>query len=215
MIETIRLEGMLPKVFAGEHSKKSQIWLTRLEFRRGEKYLVTAESGAGKSSLCSYIYGARVDFSGRLFFNDKDTASFSMPKWQRIRRRHIAYLPQDLMLFPELSAIDNIRLKNNLTKSLDEKRIEHWMEELGIAFRRDYPAGKMSVGQLQRVALIRALCQPFDFLLLDEPVSHLDEENNRLVARLVEDRCHELGAAVISTSVGTPLLLDGAVKLKL
>ena len=82
------------------------------------------------------------------------------------------------------------------------------MRRLGILFRRDYPAGRMSIGQQQRLAIIRALCQPFDFILLDEPVSHLDEENNRIAAEIIAEEARRQGAGIISTSVGNHLLLD-------
>ena len=90
-----------------------------------------------------------------------------------------------------------------------------WMERLGIASRRDYPAGRMSIGQQQRVAIIRSVCQPFDFLLLDEPVSHLDEENNRIAAALIAEEAERQGAGIISTSVGNHLLLDYNHRLRL
>ena len=95
------------------------------------------------------------------------------------------------------------------------KRVEVWMDRLGIASRRDYPAGRLSIGQQQRVALIRSLCQPFDFILLDEPVSHLDEANNRIAARIVEEEASRQGAGIITFSVGNPLLIENPEKLNL
>ena len=80
---------------------------------------------------------------------------------------------------------------------------------------KDYPVGKMSVGQQQRVGIIRALCQPFDFILLDEPVSHLDSRNNLIAARIIAEEADRQGAGIISTSVGNPLLLEDALTLKL
>lgn len=191
------------------------MWKRELSFRRGEQYQIEAASGGGKSSLCAYIYGARVDFEGELKFDGTPSSAFSIAQWQEMRRRNIAYLPQELDLFPELSAWENIQLKNRLTGHASDRQITDWMEELGIAFRRDYPAGRMSIGQQQRVAIIRAVCQPFDFILLDEPVSHLDEENNRIAAAIITREAERQGAAVISTSVGNPLLLSNPVKLKL
>lgn len=138
-----------------------------------------------------------------------------MEKWQELRRRNLAYLPQELSLFPELTALQNIQLKNSLTGWKTAEEINVWMDALGISSRRDYPVGKMSIGQQQRVGIIRALCQPFDFILLDEPVSHLDEENNRLAAKIIMEEASRQGAGIISTSVGNPLLLDDYVKLKL
>ena len=110
-LDNITLEGMLPRVFVSESIPDSGIWRATATFRRGESYLVEATSGGGKSSMCAYIYGARTDFEGRLLFNGVDTSRFDMTRWQQLRRENIAYLPQDLMLFPELTALENIRLK--------------------------------------------------------------------------------------------------------
>ncbi|MDE5773861.1 MAG: ATP-binding cassette domain-containing protein [Muribaculaceae bacterium] len=214
-MEEITLSEMLPRVFVGESIPNSAVWLTNLTFRRGKNYLVEAPSGGGKSSLMSYLYGNRRDFKGKLLFNGVDTAALRLPDWQEIRRRHIAYLPQDLSLFPELTAIDNIKLKNSLTDHLDMQRIMEWMRRLGIDTRADYPARKMSIGQQQRLAIIRALAMPFDFLILDEPVSHLDSANNLIAAEIIAEEVARQGAAVISTSVGNPILLHSAINIKL
>lgn len=202
-------------MFLSDPHRASDVWLTNLTFCRGERYLIEAESGAGKSSLCAYIYGARRDYEGKLYFNSQDTSSILVPSRQAIRRNNIAYLPQELDLFPELTAWENIQLKNSLTNHFTSQKIENMMERLGISFRRDFPAGKMSIGQQQRVAIIRSLCQPFDFILLDEPVSHLDEDNNRIAAMLISEEAERNGAGIISTSVGNPLLLTDAQRLKL
>lgn len=215
MIEKITLQQMLPKVFIGEQIPHSEVWLTECVFERGRHYLIEAPSGGGKSSLMAYIFGARADYAGNLFFNSEDASSFSINRWQELRRNNLAYLPQELDLFPELSCIENIRLKNSLTGFVPEKRIDEWLERLGIAFRRDYPAGRMSIGQQQRLAIIRALCMPFDFILLDEPVSHLDAANNEVAAEIIAEETSRRGAGVISTSVGNPLLLHSALHLKL
>ena len=214
-IEEIRLNSLLSKVFEGEPIASSQVWNSDLILKRGHRYLIEAASGAGKSSLCAFIYGNRKDYLGNIFFNNRNIKDLTIGEWQKLRRENIAYLPQELMLFPEMSAIDNIRLKNNITECVDEKRIDDWLSMMGLEERRDFPVGKMSVGQQQRVAIIRAICQPFDFILLDEPVSHLDERNNRLAAGLIEDVARENGAAIISTSVGNPLLLSDAVTISL
>lgn len=215
MIRKIQLQGMLPKVFVSEKIPDSDVWRTELIFERGRRYRIEAASGAGKSSLCSYIYGARDDYEGKLLFDGADVRGFSISAWQGMRRESLAYLPQELSLFPELTAWENIMIKNSLTGYAPESRINGWIERLGIDFRRDYPARMLSIGQQQRVAIVRSLCQPFDFILLDEPVSHLDAENNRIAAELICEEAERQGAAVISTSVGNPLLIPDAITIKL
>lgn len=214
-IKEIRLDKALPAVFKGEERAKSDVWLTDLLLQKGKHYIIAAESGTGKSSMCAYIYGARKDYIGNIFFNGINIRTLKIPEWQGLRRVSIAYLPQELALFPELTAMENIVLKNNLTSHFSVEKINSLFSRLGIEDRKDFPVGKMSIGQQQRVAIIRTVCQPFDFIFLDEPVSHLDEQNNRIVASIVEEEAAARGAAIISTSVGNHLLLSRAETLYL
>lgn len=212
-IESIKLLDVRPRPMAGpEHQQaleRSHVWLTKLELRRGGRYLIEAESGTGKSSLCSFIYGNRSDYDGRILFDDKDIASFSIDEWCALRRTALAILPQEMRLFPELTVMENIELKNRLTRHCSKQEITDMLAHLQIADKADAPAGRLSIGQQQRAALVRSLCQPFSFLLLDEPVSHLDARTNKLAADLIERKASEQGAAVIVTSVGNELLLEG------
>lgn len=214
-IDIITLNNLLPRVFAQEEMPSSQVWNTSCRLRRGGRYLIEAASGGGKSSLAAFLMGSRRDYDGSIHFNDTDIRSVDISGWQEIRRCHIAYLPQELALFPELSAIDNIRLKAEVSGFDDMRRVEKWISRLELENRRDYPAGRLSIGQQQRIALIRSLCQPFDFILLDEPVSHLDERNNRIAAEIVEEEACRRDAAIVTFSVGNPLLIENPEILKL
>lgn len=214
-MQKIVLLNTLPAVFAGREEDCSEVWLRNVEFERGKHYLISAESGTGKSSLCSYIYGYRIDYSGVMQFDGTDIRSLSVEQWCDVRKNHIAYLPQDLRLFPELTAIENIQLKNRLTNFKTEKEIISYFERLGIPEKVNSLVGKLSIGQQQRVAIIRALCQPADFILLDEPVSHLDETNNAIVAQMVTEEAARQGAGVISTSVGNNVKISVDKELKL
>ena len=189
--------------------RQSRIWeAPPFIFKRGCRLCIHAESGGGKSSLLSFIYGNRNDYSGEILFDDINIRNLNIKQWCDVRRTNIALLPQEMRLFTELSAFENIQLKNRLTGYKSSGEIEEMMELLGILEKKDAPVGKMSIGQQQRVAIVRTLCQPFDFIFLDEPVSHLDENNNRIVARLVEREAAKSEAGIISTSVGNHLMLD-------
>ena len=207
-METIQLNNTRPRVFAGHDGIHSDVWLQDITLERGKHYLVSAESGTGKSSMCSYIYGYRQDYSGVIAFDGQDIRSLTVAQWCEIRKCHIAYLPQDMRLFGELTAMENVELKNRLTGFKSEQEIKRMFELLGIPDKQDSLAAKLSIGQQQRVAIIRTLCQPCDFILLDEPVSHLDDENNRTVARLITDEAKRQGAGIIATSVGNHLKMD-------
>ena len=79
---------------------------------------------------------------------------------------------------------------------------------LGIADKINAKVGRMSFGQQQRVALMRALVQPFDFLLADEPISHLDDNNGRIMGEIMMKEAHAQGAGVIITSIGKHIPLE-------
>ncbi|MCM1293466.1 MAG: ATP-binding cassette domain-containing protein [Bacteroides sp.] len=215
----ITIERTLPLVFDGmqnEHPVSvSEVWLREVTFRRPDYYMVEAESGTGKSSLCSFIYGSRGDYSGRILFDGRDVKEFSVADWCRLRTAALAYLPQEMQLFPELTAYENIEIKNRLTGCKTERWIRQALERLEIGNKVDTPAGRLSVGQQQRVAIIRSLCQPFDFILIDEPVSHLDARNNAIVALLIEEEASRYGASIIATSVGNKINIPVNHTLKL
>lgn len=207
-MKQIALNNTLPRVFAGHHGIHSDVWLQDIGLERGKRYLISAESGTGKSSMCSYIYGYRQDYSGAITFDGQDICSLTIDQWCEVRQRHIAYLPQDMRLFGELTAMENVELKNRLTQFKSASEIGHLFEALGIADKQNSLASKLSIGQQQRVAIIRTLCQPCDFILLDEPVSHLDEENNRTVAEIIVKEAERQGAGIIATSVGNHLRME-------
>lgn len=207
-MESITLQQVLPEAFADNPAPpESDLWLRETTFRKGEYYLVEAASGTGKSSLCSFLYGARTDYAGRILFDATDCRTLSAARWGELRRRSLSMLFQDLRLFGELTVAENLALKNDLTHFLTPDRIERLLEAAGIADKKDTPAEKLSFGQQQRVAFIRCLCQPFDFILLDEPVSHLDAGNGEILSALLLEGAQAQGAGIIVTSVGSRLRL--------
>ena len=197
----IELHNTLPCVFEGR-DVQSEIWLHDVTFQKGESILVEASSGTGKSSLCSYIIGYRKDYSGSILFDGKDIRANRVSDWTSIRQHTLSLLFQELRLFPELTALENVQIKNGLTNHKNLKEIEAWFERLGIADKMTAKVGRMSFGQQQRVAMIRALVQPFDFLMVDEPISHLDDENSAIMAEVMMEEVRSQGAGVIVTSIG-------------
>lgn len=219
MISRIILDRVLPRVFAGMDAeapvRDSALWLRTVELIRPARYLIEAESGTGKSSLISFIYGSRDDYDGSIFFDDVPARTLSVDQWSRMRTDTLALLPQEMRLFPELTVMDNILIKNRLTDYKSGREIEEMLERVELQAKTYAYVGRLSVGQQQRVAIVRALCQPFGFLLLDEPVSHLDARNNDVVAAMIADEAATQSASIISTSVGNPLAISGAEVIRL
>ena len=215
-IDRITFQSVVPQVFESQkEALHSEVWNRGLTFEKGKLYLIEAASGRGKSTFCSYVLGYRHDYSGQVLFNDVPTSTFKVRDWVEARRLHISHLFQELRLFPELTAFENIVIKNKLTNFKSQKQIATWFEQLGIADKMHERIGRMSFGQQQRVALIRALVQPFDFLLVDEPISHLDDKNAAVMAEMMMKEAREQGAGVLVTSIGKHMNLpyERVVKL--
>lgn len=214
-IYTITLQSLLPLVFRGMEDSASicasEVWkVNSLTLQRGCRLCVQAESGSGKSSLLSFIYGNRNDYCGNILFNGRDIRQFSIVDWCRLRTENLALLPQEMRLFPELTVQQNIEIKNRRTATKSAEQIDALLSRLGILDKRNTLVGRLSIGQQQRVAIVRAVCQPFDFIFMDEPVSHLDTHNNEIVADIIDEEARRQDAGVITTSVGNPLMLKNA-----
>jgi ABC-type lipoprotein export system ATPase subunit len=208
-METIKFSSVIPQVFAPRVNElHSDIWNADATFNKGHLYLVEADSGKGKSTFCSYILGYRHDYSGSVMFDEQDTLQFKVADWVDIRKIHVSHLFQELRLFPELTALENVEIKNKLTGFKSREEIVKWFDMLGIGDKLDAKIGRMSFGQQQRVAMIRALVQPFDFLFADEPISHLDDTNSHIMADIMMTEAKKQGAGVIVTSIGKHMDLN-------
>ena len=154
------------------------------------------------------MLGYRHDYSGQIFFDGSDIRQFSTRDWTMVRTSQVSMLFQELRLFPELTALENVLIKNRLTDYKSKEEILRWFDRLGIADKCNVRVGQMSFGQQQRVALMRALAQPFDFIVADEPISHLDDDNSAVMAQLMMEEAHRQGAGVIVTSIGKHMQLE-------
>lgn len=202
-METIKFNSVVPQVFSSRTEElNSDIWNTDATFQKGYLYLVEADSGKGKSTFCSYVVGYRHDYTGNVFFDNENTKKFKVRNWVDMRQHHVSHLFQELRLFPELTAYENVEIKNKITGFKSREQIVKWFDMLGIGDKLDAKIGRMSFGQQQRVAMIRALVQPFDFILADEPISHLDDTNSDIMAEIMMTEAKAQGAGVIITSIG-------------
>lgn len=192
----IELNKLKPRYMSESEVTGSDIYLQPcVRFERGGKYMVCARSGHGKTSLLNFIYGTSLDYDGTIDYGEPVTSPFSL------RLRHLSYLFQDLCLFPELTALENVQLKNNLTRHKSDADLRAMLSAVLPATKMHQPLRTLSLGQRQRVAAVRALCQPFEFLLMDEPFSHLDRASSEAVAALVLNEVESQSAGLIVTAL--------------
>ena len=211
----IRVHSVLPRFLSAEESSLSEIWGNDVCFQKGENHLITAVSGAGKSSLFSYLFGERRDFSGNVKYDDRNINSLKENEWSKIRQNNISLVFQGLRLFAELTAMENINLKNSLTNHKTQDEIMYMFECVKLIDKCNEKTSRLSFGQQQRVAIIRALCQPFDFLLLDEPFSHLDHDNIEIMTELINREVSKKNAGLLICTLGDEYMFTYHRKWKL
>ena len=195
----IELKKVKPTYMSADELSGSEIYLCpSVVFEPCKKYLISASSGHGKTSILNFIYGSNINFEGQILYGGKDKSKeiFSL------RQNSVSYVFQDLKLFPDLTLKENILLKNNITNHKSIKEIDSWVNKVQLGHRIDSSVRTLSLGQRQRTAVLRALCQPFDFLLMDEPFSHLDEENSRILCDIISEELEKNKASLILTSLG-------------
>ena len=199
----IELQNVIPFPIRELNYANSDIWDKNLQFENGKKYLVKAPSGTGKTTLLSLIYGIRNDYDGNCLLDGKKVKNINIKEFRNIRINNLSFVFQGLKLFPELNGYENIEIKNRITNHRTKDEIYHYAEILGVKQLLERKAEILSFGQQQRLAIIRSLCQPFDFLLLDEPFSHLDTDNAFKCLQLIEEVCTNSKSGFLLTTLNS------------
>jgi ABC-type lipoprotein export system ATPase subunit len=193
----IALQKILPVFFDQQSVTSSELWNKSVVFSKGEHVHIIAPSGSGKTSLIHFLYGLRKDYTGEIVYNNDNIRHFDAEKTATYRQQHISIVFQDLRLFTEQTVLQNLEIKRQLAPYHAENKITEMAKRLGIESKLHKQCSTCSYGEQQRIVIIRALLQPFDFLLLDEPFSHLDEANRAKAMELIEEEAAVRSAAII------------------
>lgn len=196
---TIKLQQIIPiplkeKILA----RQSDIWNKNIQLERGSWVKVKAPSGTGKTTLVHIIYKLREDYSGTVYYDNNELKTISANDLSQYRQQKISVIFQDMRLFGNLTARENIELKRVMTTPLYEpETIDEMAVRLGVAHVLPQLASTCSYGEQQRIAIIRALMQPFEWLMMDEPFSHLDQANTAKAATLIAEECDKRNAGFL------------------
>ena len=150
---------------------------------RGETVAVVGPNGAGKTTLLRALAGlqpladGRIELSGRVL--DDARRGVRVPPEQR----RVGFVFQDYVLFPHMTALENVSFGLRLPAAQARDRAEEWLEAVGVAAHAGSHPAALSGGQAQRVALARALAREPELLLLDEPLAAVDAETRTHLRR--------------------------------
>jgi molybdate transport system ATP-binding protein len=167
-----------------------------------EPLALVGPNGSGKTSLLLAILGLRRPDRGRIELSHEVLFDDSLDIDRPTEERHLAYLPQDFGLFPNLKAIDNVAFAlacRSAQASSKQRRDEAmtWMARFGIGHLAERRPTQLSGGERQRVALARALASSPKALLLDEPTASLDVEARVEVRAFLAESIASLGLPTI------------------
>lgn len=212
---TIEFTNVIPAYMHDLTFSEQSLWKNELSLRPSERVLVNAVSGKGKTSLTNLLCGILQEYDGDLCFDNKNVKNFSFNDWTQIRKEKLSIVFQDLQLFLNLSVKENFEIIWQLKKQSYEDRAKEYCDRLGILEKWNIPCSHLSMGQRQRVAIIRSLCRSFEYLILDEPFSHLDNDNAARAMSIIDERVTELKAGFLLTTLNdvTEFSYDRQLKL--
>ncbi len=182
-------------------SSSSEIWANDCIFESGKIYHIVAPSGKGKSSLIQLLYGINRAYAGDYFIQESSVKNISLEDWSARRTNQLSIVFQDLKLMPNITAFENIEIKRILSPHHPKEKIIEMANRLCIDHIIHKKTNTLSYGERQRVAIIRALMQPFSCLLLDEAFSHLDDKNINLASELILEEVKSRKATLISADL--------------
>ena len=193
----ITLQQILPVFFNTETISNSQVWNQQIVFEEATNTHIIAPSGSGKTSLIHFLYGLRNDFTGEIKYDGVSIKNFNKEKKASLRQQTISIVFQDLRLFPYQTVYENIAIKRMLSPFHAADEIAAMASRLGIQNKLQQLCSTCSYGEQQRIAIIRALQQPFKYLFLDEPFSNLDEANRQKAMELIQEEATARKASIL------------------
>ena len=150
-----------------------------LKVKKGEYISIIGKSGAGKSTLLNVISTLEKEYSGNVFYENKDIRDYNDYEISNLRNKKIGFIFQNFNLLEDFTVIENIMLPARLTK-IDEMELKEKALKLINKFELDltinqYP-NELSGGEKQRVAIARALINKPEIIFADEPTGNLDSK---------------------------------------
>lgn len=220
IVETINLT----RVYRLGSSEIRALRGVSLGVEEGTFTTILGPSGSGKSTLLHLIGLLDRPTSGRVLFRGRDTSLLSDRERRRLRLRNIGFVFQTFNLLPTLTALENVELPMALAgvrPPEQRRRAIRLLEEVGLGDRLHHRPSKLSVGEMQRVAVARALANGPSLIIADEPTGELDSKTGEEVLRLLKGLCKERRVTVLMAthderaarlSDRTYRLLDGVLQ---
>jgi putative ABC transport system ATP-binding protein len=159
-----------------------------IAFEKGSFWAIMGPSGSGKSTMMNILGCLDRPTSGKYILQDKDVSSLNDDSLSEIRLRYIGFIFQSFNLIPQLTVQRNIELPLyylGLDSDKSSERAKEMAEKVGLADRLNHRPSELSGGQMQRVAVARALAGDPHIILADEPTGNLDSSTGKQIMELL------------------------------
>ena len=197
----VRLEQVTHIYPATDESPPVQVLTdVSLEIRSGDFVVVMGASGSGKSTLLNLIGAVDRPTSGRLFLGDQETSSLPESALTMLRRQSIGFIFQFFNLIPTLNVFENVAFPLSLNgrgRGEIDGRVREVLDRVGLPHRATHFPGELAGGEMQRVAIGRAIIHRPSLILADEPTGNLDSRNGEMVLDLIRSLHDESAATVV------------------
>lgn len=195
----IKLTGLCKSYIEGER-ERPVFTEVDLEIGSGEFIVLLGRSGSGKSTLLNLLSGIDLPSSGQIMVNGMDLTAMSEHDRTVFRSQNIGFIFQLFNLIPTLTVLENVMLPLELSGKLKKghlERVTRLLEVVGLTERIHSFPDKLSGGEQQRVAILRALIHRPQLLLADEPTGNLDAETSNVVIKLLTALVRKEGKTLI------------------
>ena len=187
----------------------------------GDALAIIGPSGSGKSTLLNIMGTLDKPSSGSVIFNGKEISSFNEPSLANLRNQHIGFVFQKHYLLPQLNALENVLVpvipqKDKAKYKVAQTRAMELLDKVGLADKLHQLPGQLSVGECQRIALVRALINEPELILADEPTGSPDHDLAAQLGDLLTSLRKDFNIAmvVVTHSLEFALRMDKVYKLE-
>ena len=174
-----------------------------LEINQGTNIGITGKSGSGKSTFLQIVASLDKPSSGEIFFNENKFNQMKNDELSKLRLENFGFVYQFHHLLEDMTILENVLLPNQYNKSdkkFNNEEIFNLLEKVGLSERLHHLPWKLSGGEKQRAAIVRAIVNKPNFLFLDEPTGNLDESNAKSIQELLINLSKDLKFSLITSS---------------
>ena len=188
-MSVVRLEHVYKDYLLGDQKVQALKDIT-LSFDPGVFLAIAGPSGSGKTTLLNLIGCIDTPSSGKIFINDQDVSGRTADELADLRSRTIGFIFQTFNILPVLSAAENVEYpllqRRDVSESERKKRVDYFLDIVGLSKFSGHRPNQLSGGQRQRVAIARALAILPSIVLADEPTANLDHHTGEEILTLMK-----------------------------